>query len=148
MGATAASRRALIIDEEAAIRALARLHLARCRMRRVDEPSLFNPPIHANGTLTVIQEGGSPVLNVHGALQAPLNGELEFQVRALLDRGERVIVLDLARTDSVDAAGVGELVGAYNTAIAAGGALLVVHPPTRVGQLLARVGLLDILCRG
>ena len=148
MGATAASRRALIIDEEAAIRALARLHLARSRMRRVDEPSLFNPPIHANGTLTVIQEGGIPVLNVHGALQAPLNGELEFQVRALLDRGERVIVLDLARTDSVDAAGVGELVGAYNTAIAAGGALLVVHPPTRVGQLLARVGLLDILCRG
>ena len=122
MGATAASRRALIIDEEAGRPALARLHLTRSRVRQV--------------------------LSVHGALQAPLNGELELQVRALLDRGERVIVLDLTRTFSLDAAGIGQLVGAYNTAIAAGGALLVVHPARSVGQLLARVGLFGILCRG
>jgi anti-anti-sigma factor len=120
-------------------------------MSRTDERSGLKLATHANGKLTVYQGRCSSrvcVLHVQGALQAPLNGELELQVRAVLDRGERVIVLDLTRTATVDAAGVGELVRAYNMALAASGTLRVVHPTTRVHQILERVGLFDILRRG
>ena len=88
------------------------------------------------------------VLHLRGPLQASHAGEIARRVRALLDRPECVIVLDLSQTSRIDAAGVGELVRAYNMAIAAHATLQVVHPPTRVRQVLERVGLLDILRRG
>jgi anti-anti-sigma factor len=88
------------------------------------------------------------VLYIRGPLQAPADGDLGRIVGALLDRGERVIVLDLTQTSRIDAAGVGELVRAYNMAMAANGALRVEHPPTRVSHILERVGLLDILRHG
>ena len=51
---------------------------------------------------------------LQGALRAPLDGELRRTVRGLLRRGDRLIVLDLAGVRRIDAAGVGELVRAYN----------------------------------
>jgi ABC-type transporter Mla MlaB component len=52
--------------------------------------------------------------------------------------------LDLARLAAVDAAGVGELVRAYNVTRAAGGILRLVGVPRKVGQMLdlARVSAL------
>ena len=54
------------------------------------------------------------VLEVEGTLRAPMNRELGHRVEALLCRGERRVVLDLVRLTDIDAAGVGELVGAFN----------------------------------
>src|SRR5262245_7043747 len=123
-----------------------------CLMSLANQLSVLNPVItFPNGRLTVVQGPHSRhgcALYISGELQAPVDGDLAQVVGALLDRGERVIVLDLTQTARIDAAGVGELVRAHNMAIAANSALRVEHPPTRVRYILDRVGLLDILCRG
>jgi len=85
------------------------------------------------------------VLHVDGPLRAPVNTSLRHAVVALLRRGERRIVLNLARVSSVDAAGIGELVRAYNKAIAMNGVLRIAHAPERIEQLLDRVGLFALL---
>ena len=121
-------------------------------MSRADELRVLNPPSgQADGLLTVIQGPCSDracVLYLRGALQTPVDGELEQQVRAHLDRGARVIILDLNLMSRIDAAGVGDLVRAYNMVIATNGVLWVVHPTAWVRHILDRVGLLDILSRG
>jgi anti-anti-sigma factor len=63
----------------------------------------------------------------------------------LLRRGERAIVLDLARVSSIDAAGIGELVRAYNITAAMDGELRIMHATKRVRELLERAGLFDRL---
>jgi anti-anti-sigma factor len=122
------------------------------RMNRADELSVLTPPrSQAGGLLTVIQgpcSGRDCVLYLRGALQTPVNGELEEHVRALLGRGARVIILDLTLMSRIDAAGVGDLVRAYNMVIATNGVLWVAHPTAWVRQILDHVGLLDILSRG
>ena len=85
---------------------------------------------------------------LQGALRAPLDGELRRTVRGLLRRGDRLIVLDLAGVRRIDAAGVGELVRAYNMGVAAQGELLIVHSTARVREVLQRVGLFEILTEG
>ena len=66
-------------------------------------------------------------------------------MRGLLRRGERDIVLDLSRVASIDAAGVGELVRAYNMTVAMDGLLRIVHVNKRVREMLERAGLLTFL---
>ena len=92
--------------------------------------------------------GNRCTIHLNGALQAPFDGELRRSVRALVGRGERLLVLDLAGVHRIDAAGVGELVRAYNMAIAAQGGLRIVHATAWVRQILQRVGLFDILTEG
>ena len=75
--------------------------------------------------------------------QLPFNGELPYMVRALLRRGNRRIVLDLAVVWRIDAAGIGDLVRAYNIAIAANAALRIANTTPRVRAMLERVGLFD-----
>jgi anti-anti-sigma factor len=84
-------------------------------------------------------------LYIEGPLHAPVNRELRHRIRTLLRRGERTIVLDLARVPRIDAAGVGELVRAYNMTIAPNGVLKIVHASAWVREILERVGLLAVL---
>lgn len=88
------------------------------------------------------------ILAVEGTLRAPVNAELSQRVQALLARGERRILLDLSRLSDIDAAGVGELVRAFNTTSAAGGILQIVHANRRVCQLLNIAGVLKLLTAG
>ena len=85
------------------------------------------------------------ILEVEGTLRAPVNAELSQRVQALLARGERRILLDLSRLSDIDAAGVGELVRAFNTTSAAGGILQIVYANRRVRQLLNIAGVLTLL---
>jgi anti-anti-sigma factor len=85
---------------------------------------------------------------LQGALRAPLDAELRRTVCGLLRRGERLIVVDLAGVRRIDAAGVGELVRAYNMAVAAQGGLRIVHSTTWVREIVQRVGLFEILTEG
>jgi anti-anti-sigma factor len=85
------------------------------------------------------------VLSVEGGLRSPLNGALRRHVQALVDRGERGIVLDLARLSDLDAAGIGELVRIYNMVVAANGTLRIVHAPGKIRRILERVGLFNLL---
>src|SRR5687768_3833420 len=86
-----------------------------------------------------------PVLHINGPLRAPLTTELRHDVRALLDRGERRILLDLALVSEIDAVGVGELVRAYNMTIAAEGVLRIAHAADNVREVIERVGLFGLL---
>jgi len=100
--------------------------------------------------MTALFEQCTPrsILEVEGALRAPLTSELRQSVRELLVRGERRILLDLSRLSHLDAAGVGELVGAFNTTNAAGGVLQIAHARGRVRQLLQAAGVLQLLTAG
>jgi anti-anti-sigma factor len=106
---------------------------------------------HSRGSLDVVRGRGTRtvgVLSVDCALRAPLTGELRRRVLALRRRGERIVVLDLSRVRSIDAAGVGQLVQTYNSMIGANGMLRIVHVPRRVRELLERAGLFGLLSGG
>jgi len=74
-----------------------------------------------------------------------MDPEVGHGVRALLHCGQRRIVLDLTRVSDIDAAGIGELVRAYNMARAANGTMQVVNTTRWVRELIERVGLDAIL---
>jgi anti-anti-sigma regulatory factor len=89
---------------------------------------------------------GAIAVPLEDSLRAPLlTGDLQNTVRALLLRGERDIVLDLARVSRIDAAGVGELIRAYNMSIAADGSLRIVHATEWVREVLERLQLFELL---
>lgn len=88
------------------------------------------------------------VVSIEGPLRAPLRATVRHAVHALLREGERNIVLSLARVIDLDAAGVGELVRAYNITKAAGGVLRIAYASGWAREVLARVGLLDFLEQG
>jgi anti-sigma B factor antagonist len=85
------------------------------------------------------------VVDVDGDLRAPVSPELRHTIDALLARGERRIVLNLARLSDIDAAGIGELIRARDAAMAAGGILHIAHASGRVRQLLDIAGVLCLL---
>ena len=95
--------------------------------------------------------GCPPIQNGHtihleqGSLRSPIDRGLGRQVHSLLHRGQRSIVLDLGRVASIDAAGMGELVRAYNLAAASDARLRIANAPARVRQMLERVGLFSRL---
>jgi anti-anti-sigma factor len=88
------------------------------------------------------------ILHVERTLRAPVDSELSRNVEGLLDRGKRWVLLDLSRLADIDAAGVGELVRAFNTTTAAGGVLRITHPTRRVRRLLQTAGVLELLSAG
>ena len=81
------------------------------------------------------------VLAVEGTLRTPIKSELRERVAALLDRGERRIVLDLARVSEIDAAGVGELVHLSNIAADVRAVLRITRATSHVRQILGASGL-------
>ena len=98
--------------------------------------------------MTVVSEPSSReecVIHIGGSLRVPVDRDLRHSVRALLGLGKRCIVVDLARLQSIDAAGVGELVHAFNMARAARGALRIVHASGWVRTMLECVRLFDLL---
>jgi anti-sigma B factor antagonist len=88
------------------------------------------------------------VLEVDGRLQAPVNSKLIQRVQTCLLRGQRRILLDLSRVTAIDAAGVGELIRAFNATRAAGGDLRVARANSRVFRLLEVTGVLRFLTAG
>jgi anti-anti-sigma factor len=77
-----------------------------------------------------------------------LTAELRHRVHALLRCGQREIVVDVGRLSSIDAAGVGQLVRAYNVTRALKGVLRLANATARVREALERVGLFDVLSAG
>ena len=85
------------------------------------------------------------VLQVEGALRWPVGRDLRERVRSLLRRGDRHILLDLDRVSQIDAAGVGDLVRAYNMASAVDGSLRITGATGPVREVLERAGLFGLL---
>ena len=89
---------------------------------------------------------GAFAVHVSDSLRVPLlTRGLQNTVLGLLLRGERDVVLDLTRVTRIDAAGVGELIRAYNLSAAAGGSLRIVHATPWVREVLERVQLFELL---
>lgn len=84
------------------------------------------------------------VLSIEGPLRAPVSSALLHQVQRLIHGGERHLVLDLDQVSRIDAAGLGQLVRAYNLTRVANATFQVVHPKPYVRELMARAGVLDI----
>ena len=78
------------------------------------------------------------IVALEGTLRAPHSAELTRRIQALLDRGERRIVVSLSDLTDIDAAGVGELARSYNLVTAAGGVLWIGYAESHVRQLLRR----------
>lgn len=85
------------------------------------------------------------IVHVEGPLRVPVSRALRREVRALLRRGERAIVVDLAEVSRIDAAGVGELIRAFNMTAAVDGALRIANASAWVRQILGLTGLFDLL---
>ncbi len=85
------------------------------------------------------------IVRVEGALRTPVSRVLRHNVRTLLLRGERRIVLDLSAVSRIDAAGVGELIRTFNMTAATNGALRVVNATASVREMLERAHLFDVL---
>jgi anti-anti-sigma factor len=100
------------------------------------------------GSATVVGESrlnDVSVLHLEGPLYAVLGAELQHKVQALLNRGERKILLSLSGVSDVDAAGLGELIRAYNMTMAANAVLRITQVTSRVREVLERVRLLELL---
>jgi len=85
------------------------------------------------------------IISIEGALHAPFESRLKQRVHAVLLRGAQQVRLDLSRLTSIDAAGVGELVAAFNATKAAGGVLEIAHVRRRVRQVLEATGVYPLL---
>ncbi len=85
------------------------------------------------------------IVRVEGPLRVPVSRALRREVRTLLRRGERAIVVDLAEVARIDAAGVGELIRAFNMTAAVDGALRIANASAWVRQILKLIGLFDLL---
>ncbi len=85
------------------------------------------------------------IVGVDGDLRVPIRTDLPARIAALLGQGARRVLLDLSGLRHIDAAGVGELVRAFNTARVAGGVLQIVHENERVKRLLQLSGLWNVL---
>ena len=84
-------------------------------------------------------------VRVEGALRTPVSRVLRHNVRTLLLRGERRIVLDLSAVSGIDAAGVGELIRTFNIMAAGNGALQVVNATGWVREMLERAHVFNLL---
>ena len=88
------------------------------------------------------------ILPVEGPLRTPVSAKLRRKVEALVGRGERQVVLDLADLSDIDAAGIGELMRAFSAMTAAGGVLQIAHASRHVRRLLHVTGVFTLLNRG
>jgi anti-sigma B factor antagonist len=78
----------------------------------------------------------------------PLSSDLPARVEGVLGRGYPRILLDLSGLLAIDAAGIGELIQAYNMTTAKGGVLRIVGANGRVRRLLEITGVFELLTRG
>lgn len=85
------------------------------------------------------------IISLAGALRVPIESRLLPRVHAALRDGARRLRLDLSRLSSIDAAGVGQLVDAFNATKAAGGVLDIAHAGTRVRRVLDVTGVYGLL---
>ena len=83
--------------------------------------------------------GDTTVVDVTGKLIGGAENSERFHrlFKALLTRGQSMIVVNLEATPWADSQGIGMLIGAYTSAMKAGGELVLAAPSERVCSLLA-----------
>jgi anti-sigma B factor antagonist len=85
------------------------------------------------------------VLAVAGEVDIATWPKLVRQLHALMDAGERQVVVDMSAVEFIDASGIGALVGAASMARDAGGTIALTRPSCAVLRLLDIMGLDGVL---
>jgi anti-sigma B factor antagonist len=81
--------------------------------------------------------GNVAIIDLNGRITlGESTGILRDELRSLLSQGNKQILLNMAGVTYVDSAGLGELVGAYTTATNQGGAVKLLHPQTKLKDLM------------
>jgi anti-anti-sigma factor len=105
-----------------------------------------------SGPLVTVSRGPcstqSCILYVEGPFRFPVTPDLRAAVRTALRQGIRRLEVDLTGVPRIDAAGVGELVRAYNMTAAAAGVLQIRNTTPWVRHVLELVGLFTVLSEG
>lgn len=98
-------------------------------------------------SLSAFPEQGTyvAIVGVKGALRTPVTSELSQTLDAMIRRGDRRVLLDLAELHDIDAAGVGELVCAFNAMSTAGGVLRIARANRHVRSVLQVTGVFTLL---
>jgi len=92
-----------------------------------------------------LQSEPTNVVRVEGALWMPVTRALRHNVRTLLLDRPRWIVLDLSGVSRIDAAGVGELVRAFNMTTTMNSRLRIVNATASVREMLERAHVFNLL---
>ncbi len=89
--------------------------------------------------------GNVVVVDLDGSLTLGAGDvQLRQVIRGLLDRGEKLIVLDFGRVRTMDSVGVGELIGAFSTAESRGASVKLLHLTSKIRDLLQFTQLISI----
>ncbi len=65
--------------------------------------------------------GGSKLLSLNGRLDANTGKQLKEKIQGMVDKDDKLIVLNLSGVDFIDSSGLGGLVACYRLASKAGG---------------------------
>jgi anti-sigma B factor antagonist len=88
-------------------------------------------------TAKVRQVGNVAVVDLNGRITlGESTGQLREELRSLLAKGTKNILLNLQHVSYVDSAGLGELVGAFTTAANQGGSVKLLHLQGKMKDLL------------
>lgn len=83
------------------------------------------------------REGNVTIVDLSGKITLGENtGILREELRSLMSKGDKNIILNLKEVGYVDSAGLGELVGAYTTAANQGGAVKLLHLQGKMKDLM------------
>jgi anti-sigma B factor antagonist len=89
--------------------------------------------------------GNVKVLDISGQIKFTQGDEiLKDKIHSVVHQGNKKILVNLARVDYVDSAGLGELVGAYTTVTKAGGTMKLLNLTKKMRDLLAITKLLTV----
>ncbi len=89
--------------------------------------------------------GNVKILDISGQITFTQGDEmLKDKIHSIVHQGHTNILVNLARVDYVDSAGLGELVGAYTTVTRAGGKLKLLSLTKKMRDLLAISKLLTV----
>lgn len=88
-------------------------------------------------TTKVRKSGNVAIIDLKGRITLGEDtGVLREELRKVLGRGDKNILLNMREVSYVDSAGLGELVGAYTTATNQGGAVKLLHLQGKMRDLM------------
>ncbi len=96
-------------------------------------------------TIDTRSVNGVTILDVHGKVTIGEGSrEVREKIRALLENGNKNILMNLGDVSYVDSAGIGELVSSYTTVTNQGGQFKLLHLTKKIRELLAITKLLTV----
>jgi anti-sigma B factor antagonist len=92
-------------------------------------------------------DGGRTTLLISGELDVATAAELRGAGEQAIAAGSQTLVLDLSDVTFLDSSGLGALIAIRNASLAAGCALVLLHPSDRVNKVLELSGLTGVFDR-